>query len=125
MKVDEVKVWGGGASVIVVLLIGVVVTVLAMDSNKNSAFQGVAQICKLEKSEICNDLIKFGVSPELYLSDKDYQNSVDIKAVKAIESNSLMAGPLASFTLEYAGNKNVKLAVKVIEKLEELSESSK
>jgi hypothetical protein len=125
MNVSEVEIWGGWPTVIVVLLIGVVVTALAIDSNKNSAFQEISEACKVEKSENCNELIKFGVAPELYLSNKDYQKLIDTKAIDAINSNSAMASTLANFTLEYVGDKKVKLALEIIEELERLSDSSK
>jgi hypothetical protein len=125
MNIDYVRTWGGWLSVITILFIAVLATFLAIDSNKNIAFQGVAEACKLEKSKKCDELIKFGVSPELYVNDINYQKSVDDKAIKSIESNSSAAVPLAEFTLAYAGDKNVKLAVKVIEELEERIERSK
>jgi hypothetical protein len=124
MKINETKMWGGGIFIIVILVVGAVALFLGMDSDKNSAFQGVSEVCKADKSEKkCNELLKFGVAPTLYLNNVNYQKSIDAKTISALESNSAIATPLAEFTLKFAGDKKVKLAAEVIKELNKLIES--
>lgn len=109
--------------VVIALIILVMASILYIESIKNSTFQGVSEICKIEKSEVCDELIKFGVDSKMYLNDENYQKSVDVMAIKALENKTSMAAPLAKFTLEYAVDNKVKLAMKVIEYLEDIIEN--
>ncbi len=89
-----------------------------------SNLQLVASECKLEKNEEkCQKLLDFGVAPSMYLKDSSYQDAIDKKAIKILELAPIYAQDIALFTLDKAGNSSVKLTVKVLNKIKEVSES--
>jgi len=121
---NEIKVWGGVSVVAIILAVAFVVYKLADKSQNMSNLQLVASQCKLKKDDDnCKALLDFGVSPSMYLKDSDYRTEIDKKAIKILESAPIYAQDLARYTLDKSGNSTVKLTVKVLRKINEVSET--
>lgn len=121
---NEIKVWGGFGVVAVIFVCAFAVFKFAEQSQNMSNLQLVATECKLDKNdEKCQKLLDFGVAPSMYLMDSAYQVEIDKKAIKILESAPIYARDIASYTLDTAGHSSVKLTVKVLNKIKEVSES--
>tara|TARA_R110001583_G_scaffold40491_1_gene129287 strand:+ start:551 stop:925 length:375 start_codon:yes stop_codon:yes gene_type:complete len=121
---NEIKIWGGFATVAIIFVCAFVVFKLAEQTQSMSNLQLVGSECKLAKNEEkCQKLLDFGVAPSMYLKDSAYQTEIDKKAIEILESAPIYARDVALYTLDKAGNSSVKLTVKVLKKIQEVSES--
>lgn len=121
------KIWKyifGISGILIVICVTVLMTGIGLSNAKVGNYQLSATNCfqsgKVD-GDACVHLRKFGVSSQLYLSDKNYRDSVDELYRDVIKRNAKVAPQLAQFTLEHAFKKRIQLAVEVVEQLRELA----
>ena len=117
-------VFGVFGTVVVIVCAGIALF-LGVSNEKASMFQINAVNCTQSRdgtSNECQQLIKFGVEPQQYFSDKDYRSAIDKMFSDRINRNAYIAPKVAQFTLDYAYRKNVKLAADLYKQLTQLSE---
>jgi hypothetical protein len=94
----------------------IAISVIGLSDAKVSNYQQVSIHCTLEKkteSEECKSLIKFGIDPTLFITDKTYKKEVDKKYMDAIQSNSVAAPAVAEFTLKHSLSKKITLPIDI------------
>ncbi|MUK70310.1 hypothetical protein [Aliivibrio fischeri] len=118
----EIKIWGGLAFLVIAIVVAFFLYKIASETQKNANFQLVSSQCVQQKDiqyKACQQLLDFGVAPSMYLINQEYRAEIDKKVIKQLESGPIIAGKLAKFTIEQAGNMQVKLAKNVIVGLKE------
>ena len=124
-KLNALSLWGGITGFIMLCALGLTQFSLGLVDAKWGNFQLYAEPCKNNKakkgpsSDECQHLLVFGVEANMYLSDSEYQSNIDQMVRDIIMQNGVITHNIATFTLEHAGNKKVKLAADIIRILKE------
>jgi len=115
----------GISGVVIVIGATIIMSNIGFSNAKAGSYQVSAQNCFQSKkvdSTACEHFIKFGVSPQLYLSNESYRHSIDDEYRKAIVRNAYIAPQIAQFTLDHAYKKHIKLTADLVEHFQELVE---
>lgn len=114
------KVCFSSTGIAVALGCAVVLLQTGLSQSKSSNFQINSVSCSIQGK--CHSLLKFGVNPELYLSDSLYRKRIDAHYMQTVSDNARSAKHIAQFTLRYSFSRNIDISLGAYEVLHRLAQ---